>query len=188
MTLYDKFDKVATYGANQIVKSWNWTTGGTKSDLAVFLHTSGWGVFTTGVAISNKIFGAMTVPISIGLSYVNFQIFKDQEKLENQFKDKEVKSYDVEKRRGVNFLLGGFFSGLSGVNLLSAPEYPVLGNNQEYISNTLQGCGQTLLALSYYVMNADSLPPRKNCLSRGLDYLVESVESYKNEPVRSRAN
>ena len=48
------------------------------------------------------------------------------------------------------------------------------------------GAGNLFVAASFYVMRADYLPPKKNCVIRGIamarDKLTEIVDKYKPRP------
>jgi len=175
--VYDAVDNTIMYGVNKMTKGYNWTTGGTKTELANGLLVDAAVAFPTGIFLFNPVLGrVITLVILPSIHYKqkrNVEIEKKESKaLEKGLLDLEVEIYKKRNRENaeLNLMLSGINEGI-GLSLHS---------NE---SNILVGIGCGLSALDGYVMRADNLPPRKNCLSRGMDNLKEIVSSYSPKPV-----
>ena len=81
---------------------------------------------------------------------------------------------DRHKKWGFYFLGEGLALSLAGA---SGPLTHTDGTG-----NLIFGIGMGIRASSHYVMRAESLPPRKNCLSRGKDWLVEKLNEIDLSP------
>lgn len=182
MTLYEKFDRVMQAGANKIVGGWNWTTGRTKSELANLLNIAGWASVSGGLILTGAV-GYMLLPLNVCFSYGNAKLFKDIEKIEERNKDSEALDLEVISDRNLNKLSAGINLGLGITDFAYSKYLPDDERNpNRSASHLLLETGFSLMALSYYVMTAENLPPRKNCISRGLDYLVDTIRTMSPHP------
>ena len=167
---YEKLDSALVYGANKLVRGWNWTTGSTKGTLGNSLvltapFVEGYGLYI--VSPTNTCFFVSALITATGISIIsNIK----QEREEMRLLDKMVKAnYRYEKLNEST----GFVFGL----LALADSIPLGNTNDSYFETVAVGNG--IRSMSHYIMRADPLPPRKNCLSRGLDKLSEFIEGYK---------
>ena len=149
------------------VRTWNWTTGRTKKDLANGLLT---------VAPILEISGVSLIHPLASIPYLMFLVNSHQSQQDNErLEKKEINAlnsgcllneseYLNKKRSGI------LYGGLSAIWF--AP-----GGTTEL--GIIEGTGFGLRSLSHYVMRAEYLPPRKNVLSRAKDKLSEIVKEFK---------
>lgn len=170
-------DDLLTKGANTAVKVWNITTGKTKSDLALLLMSAGTSAHVTNLII-NPGYMSLAAPASAISSAYFTQINKDIEKDELYYSDSQVKNGDLEDfkygLKVLSLLIGGFSTYVLGNSLINSQE--------ESQSDLLFSIGNALYGAGLFVMTADSLPPRKSILKKGLDKLNELISSYQRKP------
>ncbi|MDD5193188.1 MAG: hypothetical protein PHF67_01235 [Candidatus Nanoarchaeia archaeon] len=161
-------------GINGLVYSWNYLTGGTKTDLARILNGTAPIFEVSGGFCMTPILGAIMIAVSTKLTQINWNSFKDQEADEGRARNARARrnyGYDLE-----NVVYGHFFSFCSLSNLLAAnmshPSSEVYNAKQELgsLGSYSVAFGNGLRALSFYIMRADDIPPGKNILSRAYDY------------------
>ena len=165
---YWKLDQFLVDRANEAVKAWNWTTGRTRADLANGLNFGG------SVLIS-------PVNLVVGSVYTlnafsNYSLNKRADKLESN--SREVVDHRVESRKGYCKFFGPLYLGL-GASVGFLP-------SGESRNNAIEGAGIALFGLSAYVMRADYQKPRKDCVRRGIEKLVEAIKHKELAPEMAR--
>ena len=168
MNLYDKLDDAIMPGVNAGVRAWNWTTGGTKADFANTLTFFSLGGAGTGIIFSeasvslpNAFFGALLYTAIPAFIYDN-----------NQREGKELRAfYNMRKDVSVESEKG-FSKTIGHVGLASSTLAIPFGYSKDKLLHTIGGIALLGQSLSFYVMAADPIFPRKNCISRGIEYLI----------------
>jgi hypothetical protein len=176
MGIYDRIDELTLSMANEAVHAWNWTTGGTKTGLAKLLATVGlvaipasrfmvFDEYTPSVITS--LFFAPLVPLSYAM--FNHQEKREAKALEDGMKDLVAeRAKDTYKMWGQIDMAGCLFEAGSGISEAYRAE-----RNNHAVGSEIAAAGLGSLGMSFLVMCADNLPPRKNCISRGIDSLKE---------------
>lgn len=180
-------NKIFMTGVNACIKTWNWTTGGTKEDLANLMQIGATTVKMFGPFADNLNSGIacliVSAPIEIYLTRFAMKKNKEQIALENKALENRVMDIKVER----------FYKPINKIVGLSLPAGSFLYHsytlgNQEHMSK-MKDLGwhysdmvaSSMRSVGCLAMCADNLPPRKNCLSRGYDKLSEMVKSYRPE-------
>lgn len=172
---YDAVDDTIMYGVNKIVRGYNWTTGGTKAELANGFLTGATVALPVGILLINPILGCVTTGIVLPIIHYKQERNVEIEKKEVSALNRSSFDTDVEGYKERARASGEFNLGLSVINEcggLLIDSYP----------NILLGMGCGLGALDCYVMRAENLPPRRNCLKRGAEKLKDIVSSYSPKP------
>jgi hypothetical protein len=173
---YEKADNALVGLANKGVKTWNWTTGKTKTDLAYLMQGAAPVFECTGMGLIHPFFLFIQIPYSISFSHEFQKKFKKQEELEQVASEKRAipleltKIEEMNKKGGPVCFVGG------GVDMAIGHMYEM---NLEL---SIVGTGLGLRGASHYIMRADPMPPRKNCLSRAKDKLVNLVKETRWRP------
>lgn len=166
----ESLDKLLMSGANAAVHAWNWTTGRTKSDLTSLLMATGSSFLIADSVINpTNDFSYVT---TTGYSFVALTTVltgSDMEQRELNAYDKEMKDSGVESYKLINKVFGLTLAGMAGIAFSKSTSK----NPKESSSVLFRSIGEGLCGLGLYVSSANSLPPRKNCISRGLDKLNE---------------
>jgi hypothetical protein len=177
---YKFIDDATMYLANASVKTWNWTTGRTKADLASILQKTsavsyGLGVFSYNIPLG--IFSSIIALVGANHCVNHFIKF---EKAEEKALEKKAKDIQVEDDRA--------FYKFQGYNWAVIPPFLAtsMRMNQGLLYESLITTS-IMTSASFHVMRADYLPPRKNCLARGLDNLTEQLQSLRRVPVQVKA-
>lgn len=185
---FDAYDGAMMKGANAAVRAFNWTTGGTKTELAKGLQTAGF-VLWGGAGIMAFPPGLIIAGVSGFLNKELGELFDETKRAEESTKDSDVKNINAEADKRVYKILGPGVLAVAGA--MAAGTYPCLSkmsSEREYRTNILFSAppvvGTALIGSSFYVMRAEDLSPRKNCVRRGIGRLSEIVQSYKAKPVR----
>ncbi|MBU0907160.1 MAG: hypothetical protein KKD18_01125 [Nanoarchaeota archaeon] len=176
---YESIDRALMSGANAMIHAWNWTTGETKAQLANKTITISTVAAGTAYFVFSPICGFALTPIHILCSHIlqrkNTEI-EDRElkAIKSRCLDSHVvKCKDIYKSQAP-FTVGGG----TGVVGLGCYENEI----RENLGYALIGASMILVGASEYMMRADNLPPRKNCVERGVDWLEEKVREYKAQP------
>lgn len=178
---YELLDNTLMYGANKAVHVWNWTTGRTKSDLANKMLTTAPVMEGAGYIIMHPLIGGLMTLALLGLSHSTQSSNKRIEEKEIEAIENEALDYEVEQyKKSKCETLGPIWLFAGGAHMFVGTSSG--GTNEISIDNYLMGSGHGLRASSYYIMRADYLPPRKNCISRAKDKLVEIVQNYRPQP------
>ena len=165
---YEAVDNGLMYLTNKAVGAWNWTTGGTKADLANFLLSASGVCASSGIILRNPYFSPFAAGYLV-YCHVIQNLNKDMEQKEVAALEHEMLSYRVENRKRDASFLGPFDLSLTASNQLMVQDIP----------STFIGAGLGLLGASYYVVRADCIPPRKNVLRRAKDKLEEIIKNVR---------
>lgn len=169
--MFDAVDDALMYGSNKAVHAWNWTTGGTKSELANLLDVSATAGIISGTFGLDKIFGATFAPVLLLVCYMRNKNNKDKEMeeiaaLRGGLINPRVESFKRLCKMGAAYqTMFSIAVAIHGEAALSKQNYVTAG------ADFVNSLSLLAHAASNYIMCADSLPPRKDCVTRGLDYL-----------------
>ena len=181
--LYEKFDNGMIYLANNAVHAWNWTTGKGKASLANKLGFLGLGVNLGGMAarslVPTAIISAMAIPVTLFFRDTNDKI----EYLEERATNSGCLSSESERLKGNYSVMGPLDLVCAGGMFATEITAP----NRNYIDRLAAytaASGLAVFASQFYIMRADYVPPRKNCISRGIDWAKKKwAEISQPEPV-----
>ena len=177
---YDAVDDTVMYGVNKMVRGYNWTTGGTKAELANGFLVGATVTIPVGILLINPVFGSVFTLIALPSIHYKQKKNVEIERKEAKAFERGLCDIDVEEYKERNRVSGEFNIAFSVSN-----GYFGLSPNNE--PNILVGMGCGLFALDIYVMRADNLPPRKNCFKRGAEKLKDIVSSYSPKPAVASA-
>lgn len=178
-TAYNVLDDAIMFGVNGGVHLWNWTTGRTKRDLATLMNIGGFTFATAGNYFFHPAAGAIA---ALAFGYYNYTLFRMNkmfEKDERENANNEFLSLHLEFGKKL-YESAGFCQNNYGVVLFWLANEVNDPNVSSYFSSVATGI--CLTGTAAYVMRADSLPPRKNVLSRAKDKLVDIVREHRREP------
>jgi hypothetical protein len=177
---YVAVDNAIVYGVNKGVKAWNWATGRTKADLAnLLLYGSAFLIAGGGITLSsqekNPYGGIVFSAVAALVSAVSINKNRKTEKKEmgESRRRESIEDAEIELHKENISWFGPLF-GATGASIGSIA-YSRLDNSADYKKNVgglLLGGGFMALSGSYYVMRADNVRPRKNCIARGLEKLM----------------
>jgi len=172
-------DDTIMKGVNAGVRAWNWSTGRTKADLAntmltvaPVLESVGWVNSSFGPAA-----GAMVGGLCLTASHLAQIHNKEIEAKEVRAINGSLINMEVERYKYYASLMApvwGFNAALWGFGFMSHPHHSML---QTRATDYCTAVGNGLRGVSYYVMRADYLPPRKNALARGWNNSKEFLRS-----------
>jgi len=181
-SLYQKIDNEIMAGVNRAVRTYNWTTGRTKTDLA------------------NKCLDAATICLGfqmvchepIVIPFNLFSIFnihklqkgyKEADKREIAASKAGCQDFEVEELKKGPAKLSGYLT-IGAAGAVAGTSVTFLNNREiaAKIGDYSLAMGLTLIGASQHIMRADYLPPRKSCVERGLDKLVELGKSLRRKP------
>lgn len=184
MDILAKLDDVVMKGANASVKAYNWTTGGTKADLANNMLSVAPVSYLIGTLPQISILPEIT-PIILAISSLFFmnshkmQLYnKKVNELEKKAANNDILNILVVDAKRKSKIVGYAFGGVSTFPLIQTYSH-------SYPDNFLwSGLSSDVLLRSgsSFVMATDYLPPRKNCVKRGLDALEKKIAEYQSEP------
>mgnify|MGYP001558693843 FL=1 len=183
MNIFTKLDDAVMGGVNAGVRAYNWTTGGTKKDLANNLLTMA-PISTVGgylpLIADYPAAGLAILPFT-GLLFALTHVRQLQNNISSQREEsaREKNSLDmsVEKNKTSRKILGYMLAGLSTYQMqgiLTVPE-PYCFANVGLMGDCLLRAG------SEFTMCADYIPPRKNCVKRGWEELEKRIAEYRPE-------
>jgi hypothetical protein len=189
---YQKFDDGMMSAANAGVRAYNWTTGGTKAEFANHFETLN---KTSFILFSFRefpvVFSMMTAPLLLLATHFKHLENKRLEEKEVEAAEKGAKDYEVEKRKSLSKLQGPvyFFAGSYTVNHGSGimESYSQVNAFNLGISVEILGAGFIADGIGNYITRADTMPPRKDCVSRGIDTLKKYWQELGAEPAYSPA-
>jgi hypothetical protein len=181
-------DKGLLYCADKSVHMYNWTTGGTKIDLANGLLT----LYPFGT-----MFGIPVCDVFIGYALVDTFIAHNLQRTNIMTSRNQQEALQAHcKHPAFEAMLKMYKYGGAGLGVGSAIN--LAGHLCEESKETLIGidtriCGvfcslsTTSLAASMYVMRVEHDPPqRKNCMNRAYDFLKDAVTNAARRPVPVR--
>ncbi len=162
MSLLEKIDTTIMSGVEAGVYAWNWATGRTKTDLANFLSVAGSTALLVGAYQRSLAEGLAYTPLTTIWTLMHIKTNNRQQRLEEINRNKEAIDLKIFNHNYINKSAG---YALSTLGILGA-------------KFSLMGIGSLLWGASHFVMCADNYPPRKNCLSRGVEKLAETLKGY----------
>jgi hypothetical protein len=187
---YEKVDALIMGTANKVVRAWNWTTGGTKSSLATLLNGLGAVAIPAGsyCVTHEGVFPAVVGAFTLSFTCCYNRANKTIEGEEIKAAEDGMKNAHAEIAKE-NFKVGGYILAPTSLATVELPSLAQAAHQRVSQGDTacadLIGLGAFCYASSFFVMNAENLPPRKNCLSRGIDSLKELLD--KPTPALQRA-
>ncbi len=162
-------DNALVYGASKLTHA-NWATGETRAQLANKMLTIG--------SISQSVGLPPTAPLWLGIAHLHQKRNNKADELDSQAN--ENSAIDL-NRQEYHIFMSYIFGALANYHFLNQDEGPIVE-----FAHTLLGAGHSLVSASHFVMRTPYLPPKKNCVRRGVDKLSEMVEKYKPQPKTER--
>ena len=175
--IVDYIDQNAIAYGNLLTKGYNWTFGGTKLDLANEMLTIAPLFESVGFLNADPTSGAFFTAVYLFISHIQKITNKRMYKLEKDALEKGLLNLDIVKNKNFDIGLGIFWNIAGLTHTLPNHSKGYFINNRHQTELAVAG-GHILRGSSFLVMLADDLPPRKNCLSRGLDKLLEFSDKY----------
>jgi len=176
--LYQKFDSGMMKLADKAVHAYNWTTGGTKAELANNLNSlaivpEALGLLANPLGFKGAI---LAVPAYFYATHLAHKINSATEKREVQAlksgaKDMLAENVKLIHRKVYCTTFPGFALNEGAAGIINSD-----------VGFGLLGVGMGTRTLAEYVMQVDYLPPRKSCVERGLDKIVELGKSLRLKP------
>ncbi|MDO8556589.1 MAG: hypothetical protein Q7R96_05455 [Nanoarchaeota archaeon] len=155
-------------GINIINQAWNYTTGGTKTDLCyLLLGISVAANLARSLPKGNNGWAAFNLFVSGTIAY-NAKIIEEKEKIVS----KGLLDIEAERLKKLYKFLGYTIASLTSISLL-------VDRTENYKDQTLHYLDNATFALGLLMINADPLPPQKDCISRGIDKLTKMIKKYK---------
>ncbi len=182
---YETIDSIVMKGTNKAVKAYNWTTGGTKLELANNLMN----LSAVGIAASNfaMLHPYLSVPFSVGylLAINSLQnSFKFSDERERKALDRGMKDIYVEELKNIFYPFGAYITLVSSisytVSIISSDHSP-----QKEFGGIALTAGTGCFSAAFQVMRADYFPPRKNCIARGLEKIAELYNASMAKPAET---
>lgn len=188
--MYETLDDAIMHGVKKTVRAYNWTTGGTKAELANGLLTVAPVLESAGYSMTFFPVNIICILGMLSHSHVFQEINQEMEQhevraLEQGMLSMHVESYKERCKR--NGLLLGAFAGHCAVGSACLPFLSNKNSTLEstYFASIAVGVG--MRSLSFYVMRADYLPPRRNCVARGWEKLEQRIAEYRAKPTHAPA-
>ncbi len=163
-------DNYVLEAVDTINYAWNWTTGRNKTDLSLLLYS-----LSTGAAVLS---GSILLPPNnfqwIGMNFlINYalaknsrEIGKREEKLQS-----DVLDLETQRKKNISKFFGYMYAGVFGFEIFSYLQKPEPSIHGFFLMS------QTAAnSLGLFMDIAGPLPPRKNCISRGIDNLKEKYQ------------
>ncbi len=176
--LYEELDNTIMRGVNAGVRAWNWTTGRTKADLAnnlIGISAIGVGVGTLDDINYYPVLACGLAGLWIGICHYCGKANDVLEIAELKALEKSLKDIDVENEKDAikypaPITLGyGIFSGITDPHRCEI-------HNPSNAGMYALAIGFISMGASLYIMRADYLPTRKDCVRRGLEKLAEKLK------------
>ena len=178
--------------ANKGVRAYNWTTGGTKADLANECGVlSAISLSLTPSAFQSPLWVKALWPATlIRNEYLLQGERKEIERLEitalkdglKTLKVEEYK-YDCEHRGFGDFIMISIVGSISLLYL----SHPPKNNSDNFVNYSETGMFLIISSLFFdsawnYIMRTENLSPRKNCVRRATEKIKEQVEALRRKP------
>jgi len=167
-------DDLVMSGVNSGVSAWNYTTGRTKADLAQILMYSGPVGFFSATYF-NPIY-MITGVISIHVAAKFSKLSKLTQKLEESASNKDMKNRLVEGTKPL-YQIGGY-----GMQVMAPVHLSLINDETNLVENQLAALSFFSMGVASHVMRAEYMPPRKDCIRRGIDKLAEMFKRDSQEP------
>ena len=175
---YQLFDDTLMTGANYAVRSYNWTTGGTKEDLANNL-VSAWVIaLSIGEVFREGATGVICAPIYFAVGHFNQKNNNSLGKKETDALRKGYLDPYTESGKTAYKITGPMCLAWGASHLVFAQSFDNENLNLK-LANVLDGIGFGLCGTSMYVMRADPVKPGKSVFSRIGDRASELYEGYR---------
>ena len=182
---YNALDAMLVKSINVGVKAYNWTTGGTKFELAKNLSMTAPVLESIGFINDNPIVAlTLLTPFYLFLSHIDQKKFEEIDKAERRAFETNALNLAAENEKNYYCRFNGCWWLLGG-----SCDYSISSHSFGYFiqdktgTDKIQLTGTTIRAISHYVMRVDYLPPRKSCVKRGLEHLAQWYEATKAQPV-----
>jgi len=180
---YNFLDAALMKGVNAGVRAYNWTTGGTKFELAKNLSMTAPVLESIGFLNIDPSSAAICIFNYLAISHIDQRVFEDIDKAERNALGMNALSSFAEKNKNTICRFNGLW-------------WPSIGSYLYFISSRTDGyfvhdrtetnmailIGNFIRGGSHFIMRADYLPPRKNCVQRGLEKLAEWQEAATAKP------
>ena len=172
--IFDSIDNNVMSLVNGVNYFWNYTTGGTKKELSDICFVT-YGLLATTVIFSDpEIMQSKKLvndALLLGIApLATFYTLKENKKL----RDYE----SVEKNNSLSFEAESIRNEGRGIGYLSllCTTASLLSTSKHQQIHNYSIMAQASLSLGSFLFAADNLPPRKNCVLRGIDHLVQKYE------------
>ena len=180
---YNLLDAALMKGVNAGVRAYNWTTGETKFELAKNLSITAPVLESIGFFNYALILGAICTSIYLAMSHSDQRLFEDIDKAERNASEMNALSVIAEQRKNIICRVNGTWWPLIGSYLY----FTSSRTNGYFIQDRTETdmailIGNFIRGGSHFIMRADYLPPRKNCVQRGLEKLAELQEAAITKP------
>ncbi len=180
---YNALDVALMKGVNAGVRAYNWTTGGTKFELARNLSMTAPVLESIGFLNYGPGSAAICILAYLALSHLDQKIFKEMDEAERNASEMDALSLSAEQKKNT-------------ICRLNSWGWPSFGSFIYFTSSHTDGyfihdrtetdmiklAGNFIRSGSHFVMRTDYLPPRKNCVQRGLEKLAEWQEAATAKP------
>lgn len=180
---YNSLDGLIMKGVNKGAHAWNWTTGKTRSDLAnKFIFASNV-TFITGTFFIHPALTFVSFPTGAHFSYKIHKEYLEMDEEEQEATYEGLKNPYVEEMKWFFKLIGPvcIFAG-GAIPTMKFSSSSKVDDDRINMGFGLIGASYGLAGSSLYIIRADYLPPRKNCLSRGMDKLKDLARNYQRQP------
>ncbi|MDO8563548.1 MAG: hypothetical protein Q7R87_00910 [Nanoarchaeota archaeon] len=182
--ILDRIDDAVLAGVNSGVHAWNWTTGKTKIDLVNNLMSVG--AVTQNLSFANMAYDSpVTLPVALAVSaYSIINTHRKQREHSNiaELEERTISDrlfHPVVEQYKADCAQNGYKAGIGGTVITSIPLCRPDPSNNIDLSYSLFGAGELLQGLAHQAMRADYLPPRKNCVKRGVDNVSDMVKQIR---------
>lgn len=173
-------DRTLMKGVNASVQAYNWTTGGTKAQLANNLQTLGAITLSFGAGINLGVLkGVFFATAALPSAHITQSYNVDIERDEDNAISKGLKDSSVEISKNMRAFGGYLFMAIPLISSSSYFDSDV--SSFEKIGRSVIDLAFVSWGLSHHVMRADYLPPRKNCVFRGVDALKKAYKKYEEQ-------
>ena len=176
-------DEYVMNGINAGIRAYNWTTGGTKEELAKLMQI-GAAVINTIGPFSDGIhqgLGCLLVraPVETYFTYKAIRYNKQQIKLEESALEKNLKDPYVEGYFKPINMTFAYTWATGSLIMNSSPLIDVnhINKNHDSASHYSDIFSSIVRSTGCLTICGENLPPRKNCLKRGLEKLTAMINT-----------
>lgn len=177
---YVTLDSFLLDRANDVVKAWNWTTGGTRADLASLIIIPGLSGLPAAHFINGN-YGSVllggVVSGLLGLVYVNE--YTKMDRLESEALNNNARNFKIEKNKNKYKIFGPMFNLIGFSTLIQSNQ-----EDSHPLSNELTSMFGLGIGTSMYIMRTDYQAPRKNVVVRAKDKLADMLRQPTTVPIQ----